>query len=371
MLSNPPTGDALPKRATKRVQTSVLFYTPLLTELNHTRADLPNKYHVKTQPVSLRLTKLTGVKTIRLRTKRKQLILATPSNLRKTRVALHFPDMKTARALLLTTTYTENEAVLQKTTQRPRVTSLTTFLGQYNNYVRKTNDSALHVRKQQNLSKYYFSPLPSHVFTSALTYNYTTTNNQIRLANYTPTLCTPILRVLKRVKYEIRPTKSVIQVSHFKQLRKTNQIFAKTCPTLTASTTPLLTTTVLYTSDRDDVRSIVFRHQFNYTRNFYHLNTRTRATNEILAVTPNNRLHNAIIRTPSLQNKTTLILTKLTTQKAAIVARPTRVSQNCTKFARVLTNLKTRVQQRSTPRGKSTGGASTGGRVYLTVKTGE
>lgn len=228
--------------------------------------------------------------------------------------------------------------------------------------MRNTNADAVQIRNEQVLCDYDFTPVTSHVITSALTYTYTTTKNQIRLANYEPRACTPLLRVLTRVNYEMRAKPRDTIVAQLNTLRNTNEIFAKMCPTLTASTTPLLTTTVLTTSDTDDVRSIIFRQEFNYTRNFTTFKTTIRIRKHALSVQPIQRLRNTYTQTTSLHKNTTLIITTLTTEKQDHVASANCVSHKCTNFTRVLTRLNTRVRQRVPQRDTDRGGAPSGGR---------
>ncbi len=161
-----PTNASVPSTLVQRVHSSVIFLKTVLTHYKRTALACPNKYRLKPQPVSLRLSTLAQLNTY-VRRRGNHVYYATPNKLRNTSVALTFPDIKTARGILLTTYATQNAAILHRKTERPRVNSLYQCLGTYNKSVATSDSNALIVRNIPHLDNTSRQIVPSHVRTIA------------------------------------------------------------------------------------------------------------------------------------------------------------------------------------------------------------
>ncbi len=142
----------VPSALVQRVHSSVIFLKTVVTHYNRTALACPNNYRLKPHPVSLRLSTLQQL-NIAVRRRNNRVLYRTSGKLQNTRVALSFPDMKTARGILLTTYATTNAAILRGTTHRPRVRSLYKCLITYKTHVTTSKRNALIVRNIPHLRK--------------------------------------------------------------------------------------------------------------------------------------------------------------------------------------------------------------------------
>lgn len=194
--------DRVPSSLVHRVHSSVIFLNTILTHTNGTRVSSPKNYRVNLEPVSLRLSSVQGLNT-RVARRRNELCYSLNGDLRNTSVALSFPDIKTARGVVVTTTTTSKAAIVAGTTQRPRVDSLTSFLGNYNTGVSNTNSDAMMVRNAGELRNAYRAIVPSHVRTSSCLVTTSTANNEVYVGSMVPTRVNTLVPILSRTNYSV------------------------------------------------------------------------------------------------------------------------------------------------------------------------
>lgn len=327
------------------LQTDFFIVKPLLTQVKMTHIPLPNNYTVNTHPIRLRIQKLRTVNTS-IRVSRNAIGTCVPNDngqLGKTGVCLSCPDIKTARALVVTTALTSNRAVVRGTTRRPRMASLTGFYQTVKTGVQNTNAGAVAVINIPDLRAASCNVVPSHVRTKAFLMTTTVAHSRVDLSPVVPrrlaTMVTGLRRINNRIimsnpdQIHCVPNSIVTPIS----------VRAKPFPKFPASVRTRFVTLVTLYSNGDLVARAIFRGHLHRITRLGHVNTSVHLGNGYTVVGNIRHLSNTPILTASLQTSTTLILTNLTTRNAAIVRKLRRLSHNCSGLRNGLHNLKTEV----------------------------
>lgn len=333
---------SIPIRLVHGAEDSVIFLNTVLTQAKETEVSFPNKYRVNSEPVSLRLGSLQRVKTS-VHRGRNCLRYYIPGKLYKAGVALSFPDINTARSVVVTTYLTGNAAAVVGTTHRPRVYSLTSCLGSYNTSVSKTNRNIIIVRNMDSLYNSIRAVVPSEVITTALVDYTTMANSGVVLGKVVSSRLTTLVPVFGGTKYGVEVSSKGLRVGTPRELGSVGAVEAVPFPNFPASTrTPLLTATYITSKAAIFIRG-VFRGECERIPRLIEVNTTIGARNG-MTITRNIRvLCNTSIRTPSLHKNTTLIITNLYTRNGARVNNIRCVRENCRYVRSALASVKTSV----------------------------
>lgn len=203
----------IPCRFTSRFETDCCLVNTVLNEFGGTSITLPNNYSFNSEPVSRRvgnfevLNTSIGVMGNVMDTRTRGLINAS--------VCVSIISINTAVGIVLTTILTEKLAIVRGTTGRPRVISLTGFLGSVNTSIEKTNASIVGVHNIRGLRNYACSIVPSRVRTNACVITTTTYNNSILIGGIVPGRLRSVDTGLRRTNTRVVRCSSTIHMAHF------------------------------------------------------------------------------------------------------------------------------------------------------------
>lgn len=318
------------------VETSCCLLNTLLKGCGETRMTLPKKYGVKDEPVSRRLGKFHTLKTSM--SVRCNGVITRTRRLGKARLCFSIIAMNTAVGMVVTTTVTSNLAVVRGMTGRPRIMSMTGFLGDVKTGVHNTKASIVGVHKIGSLRGTRCSVVPSRVRTKAFVFTTTTAHKSIAMLGIVPGRLSTAVSGLMSVKYRIRRFSSTIHMITGKHLADA-RIGALPCPKCPASVRPRVKIILTLTGKADAVARDVFRGHFGCLSRLTHVNTGIGIRNGSTAVRNIRGFATTEIDTPSLHTKTTLYVTKLTARKVAVMSSVICVREKCRHFRRGLEDL--------------------------------
>lgn len=279
------------------------------------------------EPVSLRVSSLGGLNT-RV-TRGNGYVYYETLGLHKTGIFLSFPDINTARGVVLTTIYTDKGAAIVGTTHRPRVYSLTTFLGSYNTGVCNTNRDAVRVRNIRGLCPYARHVVPSEVITTACVYTNTVRTSRLIVGGVHTSRLAPVVPIFNRTKYGVCLSNNGLGLISPGELGTIGGVGAVPCPNFPASYRSVIVTTVTITHNASIFGRDIFSNECGRVDRLGEFNTSVATRNEVTIIGKIGRLCNTGIFSASLHNNTTLILTTLATNNASYVNGICRVSHNC------------------------------------------
>ncbi len=335
-------GFRVPRDLVHRVQSSIIFLNKVVKHVGGTIVDGPNNYRLNPQPVSLRLSTLGGL-NIRVSRRRKFLCYGTRGKVGNYRVRLTFPDINTARGVVLATTESGNVAMVRGTTHRPRVDSLTSFLGDTNTQVCNDNSSAVYVRNIGGLCNASRAVVPSEVITTACVTTTTVAGKGVALSGIVPSRVITVLSAFERDNYSVTIGNGDLALATPGELGEIPAVEDLMCPTFPASTNPIFVTVLSLTGNASIFIRGVFRDHFHCISRLGHLNTGVGARNGITIIRKMGTLSNTKYMYPSLHNNTTLIVYKLTTSNIAQIGGVSRVGHNCSSIIKTLGDLNTSV----------------------------
>ncbi len=349
-----------------RVHSSIIFLNTVLSETGETRVDCPKNYDVNTEPVSLRLGTFQRV-NIAIR-RRGSEVFYSISGLGDAQVRLSFPDINTARGVVLLKTISSTRVRLLGKTGRPRVLSLRGFVGSVNNSVDHDNSGVV-VGKRGTLCSARCGVVPSEVTILACLYTIYTYNNENEVGYMEPRRVTLPLGVLRGTNDRVRTTSGRVRVGSPGEPGNFKFVGARPCPNFPASTrTVFVTTTTEKTKGAYFTRG-VFRGHFRRTERLVGLNTSVSIYSGATFIAKGEELCNNELATESLHNNTSLIVNTLSTENASVVRGVNFVSENCRGVREDLDSFNTRVIERRRGKqrvcrregGQGTGGARAGG----------
>ncbi len=219
---------SISRRLTKDVHTSCCFLNSLLNGCNCTYIPVPNNYRFNNNhPCSLRLGNFATLNTSildpsgstprstdnysQVRLGNRQLVNGS--------VCLSAIDINTAIGVVLTTIQSVNLAIVRGTTGRPRVISLTGFLGAVKTSIHNTNASIVGVHNIRRLDNTACSVVPSRVRTNACVTVTMTARNSILIHGIVPGRLRSVATGLRRVKTLVRRVSSTIHIQYDRPLQ--------------------------------------------------------------------------------------------------------------------------------------------------------
>lgn len=240
----------IPSSLSHRVHTDCCFLNTLLSHFNGTRITVPNNYGLNPHPVSRRL----GIfDTLNTRSDIScNVVDIHTGRVGNTRVFFSGIDINTAVGNVLSTMVTGNRAVLRGYTGRPRIISLTGFLGVYNTGVHNTNASIVGIHNIRGVRNYACDVVPSRVRTNDCVITTTTANNSILIGGIAPGRLRPVARGLHHTNIRIRRFSSTIHIHHANSVLPLG-VGAVPRPNFPASVRPLVNILLDITGNADAI----------------------------------------------------------------------------------------------------------------------
>lgn len=180
---------------------------------------------------------------------------------------------------------------------------------------------------------------PSHVITNACLYTTTTTEDGVVLRGMPIRRLRSFVRMCQGVNKRCRMGNNALRIGKGGTIEPTILMRARVCPNFPASLRTPLVTILANTRKRDAVQRGVFSQEFNDTFRVGGVNTSVSMDKGRTVVEKKGALGKARMRTKSLENNTTLLVTTLVTRKRAYIAKTKFVDENCRRVYRSLQAL--------------------------------